>query len=434
MFSKRIAALAFIFVIFQHFEVVSLGGFPLTMGLVVGLLLVLLVTPRTPYGPLTAALALVVALSGFAAVATPSVDSAEYFRTLGLFLLCAFIITRAIWSDVNPLLNISDISSGLFVALVFVATMSVLQVVTGYLGSVAFFNPFGSAQYLYQYKPHIEFVEFPRAQGFFLEPSYDAFVIGSLTTALLCLGKRQLLSVLFGAIGLLACQSATGLIIFAAVLVVVAIRSGPAIRLTALVLVSATLVIAGSTVIGRLDSIGTTSTSANYRILAPLEVLRDTLLNSPFGRPLGSVAKTLSTYGLQNGVTQGTSLDNGLYVLVFYFGWTGLIAVCAWALFTVVIVARRLSRWPKNNLSWIAPIWIFLSMLFSGGIMLPEFAIGTWLVIICFRASPKLTKTEGDSLELEAEAEHSDRNVSRSGGLRKDARFSGTAPFARRGL
>ena len=78
---------------------------------------------------------------------------------------------------------------------------------------------------------------------------------------------------------------------------------------------------------------------------------------------------------------QATSLDNGFYVVVFYFGWLGILLLLT-LLYSVLKISRSSGLGSYN---WIAPIWLFSSLFFSGGIVAPEFGIMSFLVIASFR-------------------------------------------------
>lgn len=405
--------LAFVTVVFQHFQVATVGGYFLTLGLISGLLLIVVVVVRPPYGRLTLVWALIIGLAALAAVVSPATRGADFTQTLLLFLLTSFIIVTATGPIRQQIVRSEQFGRGLFLALVVVSGMCVGQVVLGTLGSDLLFNPFGPFQYFHAYMPNMRFSGIPRAQGFYLEPSYAAFVIGSVSVALLSLGRHPKSTVVLAFLGLLACQSATGLLVFAAIVVVVALRSTPKLALIVLVLGTIGSAVVGDYLVLRLSSITEVGTSANYRLLAPLDVLRDVLLHSPFGQPLGSVSEVISGYGFRMAGVPASSLDNGLYVIIFYFGWLGLIAVSIWFLLTLGHVARL----KRMGLAYrrTAPLWLFASLLFSGAIMAPEYGLMCWLVIVTFRQSlsPTSHPAQGETHVIETAPEHRDRHIQR---------------------
>lgn len=381
------ASLVFIFIIFQHFQFTSLGSYPLTIGLFAGLAAISIVTSRAPLIPLSLVWSGIIAISGLTALLNPETDGRQFVQTLLLVLLASAIVMIGLFERAGEFARSPQFARALFCALVLVVVFSLAQVVTGALGSVAFFNPFGSNQYLYQYNPNIEFTPIPRAQGFYLEPSYAAFVIGSTSLCLIALRKFLIASAVLCFVGLLACQSATGLFVFVAIALVTALRSGPRVVIAACVLALGAIWLAGPSLLKRITSLGESSSSANYRLIAPLEVISDLLSSGPLGYPLGSISEVMSSYNLQNGAEIGSSLDNGFYVLVYYFGWPGLIALFIWGLATMRFTF--LGSRQVEGLAWLIPFWLLACMFFSGGIVLPEFALSLWLAISCMTETKK---------------------------------------------
>ena len=415
--------LAFITIVFQHFQIATIGGYFLTVGLISGLLLLAVMVNRPPYGRLTLVWALIIGLAALAAMLSPATSGADFGQTLLLFLLTSFIVVTATGAIRHEIVRSEAFARGLFLALVVVSGISVGQVALGTLGSDLLFNPFGPFQYFHAYAPGLHFGGVPRAHGFYLEPSYAAFVIASVSVALLSLGRRPKSTATLALLGLMACQSATGLLVFAAILAVVALRSKPKLALFVVVLGATGAAVVGDYLVLRLATITEVGTSANYRLLAPLEVLRDVLLHSPFGQPLGSVSEVISRYGFRMAGVPASSLDNGLYVIIFYFGWAGLIAVTIWFLLTLGHVLRLNSGAPHRTgpaYRRVAPLWLFASLLFSGAIMAPEYGLMAWLVLVTFRQSltsappPKATHPSKGPHVLDTIGEHRDRHLSRS--------------------
>ena len=412
--SKLIAFLIFLTVVFQHFEIGLVGGtYRLTIGLLTGTLLVLIASRALSYTRLTAVWVAIIFLSSLSALAAPEFAySSKFTSTLLLFLLTSLFITAAqggFWGGVyrNDL-----VWKTIHFTLAVIVALSVGQTVTGALGSEMLFNPFGRFQFQNEYQPHLEANLLPRAQGFFLEPSYDAFVIGTLAVALLCARKYFHSTIALGLVGMAACQSATGLILFLGITVLIALKSRPGIAVPTL-LASATLgVFSGGYSLTRIGSIGNVGSSGNYRLVAPLRVLGDVLVSHPLGLPLGSIYDVIVKYDLvMVGVDQTVSLDNGVYVVVYYFGWTGLILLSLFAIWTISSVLRRRDADPEKRYLWILPVWLLGSLLFSGGIMAPEFGLMTWLVIAASSGSRLKPLEEGISRDAPAHAEHRHSHV-----------------------
>jgi putative colanic acid polymerase len=413
-----IGATTFVIVVCQHLVVAVVGGYPVTVALVVGTIALPFVFPRPNWLVLLGGEAVLLVLATLAAMTNLTHFSAELFGTLGLFVYAVAVLSQSIAVGAPALVGSSGFQNGLFAALAAVVGVSALQVVTGTLGGQWFFNLFGDLQYGYQYNPRLDINPIPRAQGFFLEPSYDAFVIGTLAVALLCLRKLPLWTTLLAIVGMFVTQSATGLGILLVVAVALALTSRPRIALAAGATLLAGAVVMGPYLWGRAISITNSESSAYYRIVAPLRTLVDVLQSHPFGYPLGSVYEVLKTYRLTMAGIPQYSLDNGAYLLVFYFGWPGVLLLAALLAVSIrtLIVRRR-----QGGLSWIAPIWLIGSLFFSGAIMAPEFALMTGIVLVCIAHSGRA----GDASPAGAGTQRRDRHLPRSARLGQDAPVAG---------
>lgn len=367
------------FVLLEHFQVGKVGDYPITMGLFLGIVLVISVSPTLAMSNVVIALGIAVVPNALVQIAAPSTreGSSSFFQTLALFVFAAVVIGQCRRGTIRPA-AVPAMLRGAFFALVIVVALCVLQVATGARGSVQWFNPFGEHQYLYEYDPHLEFNPIPRAAGFYLEPSYAAFVIGSLAVALLAQGYRKAPVWVLAGAGLLAVRSATGLILFGVVALMVIFVGKSRLKVVALIVLAVLTSLALPYLSGRLDSTFTTGSSAYYRLIGPLQILGDTLVHFPLGHPYGSLRNTVADYGILNGAAAGDSLDNGFYVIVFYFGWLGLIASITLGSWALVSVARGLRT--GSVAQAVLPFWAVGSLLFSGGIMLPEYVFTLWLV------------------------------------------------------
>lgn len=385
MRAKLTSALFVAFVVLQHFQIARVGTFGLTLGVLLGVALFLICVKRTDFQAISLTWVVVVALTALAALAAPRIVSASnYFSTLGLVLVSSAILASSRAGIRSAVLQSSTFKRAVFVSLVIVTAFSVLQTLTGSLGSEALFNPWGSFQYQHQYMPYVQFNAYPRAQGFYLEPSYDAFIIGSLAVLGILLGLNRTVILVIALAGMAACQSATGLILLVILAVVMAVRSKPSSAVPVFLASILLLAALGNYLSTRLLSINSVGSSANYRLVAPLRVMEDVLTKNPLGLPLGSIYDVIQTYGLQmDGVDETVSLDNGVYVIVYYFGWIGLIACIALALWVArsFVTSKKMVRNPNN---WIGAYWAAGSLLFSGGIVAVEYATVLFFILSAY--------------------------------------------------
>ena len=389
--SPYAAVVLFLSIVFQHFQIVAFFKYPLTLGALSGFALLLTLVRPLPWARLNTALAVEAVVVVLAAWWDPRhTDVIQFARTGALllgatvFLACATAL-RSRASVGNPIARV------LFLCLFAVVAVSIAQVALGLAGSDLLFNPFRNHQYLYQYEPWLGY-GIPRAQAFYLEPSYAALVITFIGSALLALSYKRAVSLGLTAAGVLACQSATGLIVLVIILLALVFGDRRRAGFGPLLVTGLLLLSSGSYLVTRLGSASAADSSANYRMVAPLEILWATLREAPFGRPLGSVATFTSQANLQNGTNSGVTIDNGYFLLVFYFGWVGLFCCVL-----LLVWAVRLSLQKRTNRSGALPllIWLVFCPVFNGGVFLPEFAMMIWLALSLLLTLR--SETDGDS-------------------------------------
>ncbi|ROR55240.1 putative colanic acid polymerase [Luteococcus japonicus] len=392
------ALLVFVGVIFQHFEIVAVVGYPLTLGALAAFVLLYALTSRINRPLFGVVISLIVSMTALAAIFDPfHATPLGYVKTLGLCLVTVVFWLSAL-SGLEPRWpGRIDVAAVLFLALTIIVVLCALQSVLGFFGIETFFNPWGPFQYLYHYKVWMVPGSMPRAQGFYLEPSYVALTMTFLCGALLRLRHKEIATVVITAIGLLLAGSATGLAVF--MLMVLAWGLGKRGRTVVISLLAAgaMVVFAGGYLISRLSSAGDSHSSANYRLIAPLPLLKYVLFHLPLGRPMGSVEQVTLEASLVNGTDVGTTIDNGLFLLVFYFGWIGLIASLTIVIGGFYWVYRAIR---SKNASAPLLVWLTMCMHFNGGIFLPEFAMMMWLalaLVLTRNLDPSTPHVPGDS-------------------------------------
>lgn len=381
---KVSAVLVFILLLGQHFQLTALWGFPTTLGLLAGLTLLALNVRTLAAHTFTLVLlgALVLPLAN-AIFAQQAVSTNDFIRTLALLTLSTVILTAAATTNWTGFVQSRPVKRALYISLCLMSILSVVQVALGSRGDEKAFNLFGAHQYLYQYDPHLEFVDVPRAQGFFLEPSYNAFVILSVVVALLMLDFKAKSTAALGLAGTMASQSAMGLLIVLGLCTLTVLLKARTRSAIAAFLVTPTIVLlVGHYLQDRLASLATAGSSAHYRLVAPLTIVDNIFTNHPLGWPLGTITDVVSQYGLLNGAGLGSSLDNGFYVIIFYFGLPGAVMITL----TLVVVILTAVRQRSRGFLWMGPLWMFASVGFSGGIFLPEYCLTVALVIAAYRS------------------------------------------------
>lgn len=129
----------------------------------------------------------------------------------------------------------------------------------------------------------------------------------------------------------------------------------------------------------RLIEIGVEGSSGYWRLIAPLYVIANAMEKSLVGIPLGQISDFVSSLGLQHGQSIGSSIDNGLFVILFNFGLPALLFFCFAGLHFMVALL-------KGRREDVVFLWfIFIGLQFSGAVYTPEFLVAIVLVIYSYR-------------------------------------------------
>lgn len=373
-------------IIFLHFMFVPLGGYALTPApFALILFLGVCYTPRLP--KLVVLLWVFLLTLPFLNLLVPreEVDYLEFAKTYLLWASAATVILVALGAKVRG--NSYWVGRAAFISLTIITIYSVAQVVLyQFFSSALLYNPFGEHQFLYQYDVLLHSVII-RAPGFYLEPSYNAFVVTSMLIITIISNYRPTYALALAAIAFLVIKALSGVLVYMFILAGYLVLRGSRKQIVASgailvgILLAASVSGVGSYMVGRIASINVEGTSTQYRIIAPLPIVGDVLTNHFSGLPFGTTEQVLLDYGLVLGESNvGSSLDNGLYILIFYFGWIA-IGAAAFA----GLAGAFLFRIKASNLYVIG--FLFLSLFYSGGIFSPEYIFIITLVIYAWRTS-----------------------------------------------
>jgi putative colanic acid polymerase len=220
-----------------------------------------------------------------------------------------------------------------------------------------------------------------KATGFYLEPAMLGLVSICLIVAITNITINYLQIFMLGTVTFLSGSAAAilTLLAFSILFIIKHKESKINIKPVLFILLLILLFLVFPYLFLRAETIFIEGTSVYYRLIAPLEPLKDVLLSSPFGVSFGLMEETLLSYRLENGVNDGTTIDNGWYLLVFYFGWLGLIVS--------VIIFFILGKFiVKGDLKLsLLSLYFLLSPLFTGAIFSPEFLFLQFIVLISYR-------------------------------------------------
>lgn len=361
-------------VILLHFTPITIGGYPLTLGFI---------------GAVT-----LMAFGVRIQVGFPSV----VFFVLCIFLLCLMHVPRWLNGELNfidywksqaiiftavcylffsvngrLLLERSSFIRALKLSLLTLSVFLLLQFATFYiLGWQGLFGIFGD--YSYGGVIHGAVTQGSiRCYGFYLEPSYCAMVVFFLGACLAVLRQLNYVWMAVILVDILFIKSVFGFSVYFVLLVYFAYIKGMiAIRLTlrhlaylaAGLSTISVLFIFGvfDPMLSRFSELYTPGTSGYFRFIAPGPLMVDTLLNQPFGYGPGSVEAIMSLQNISMGPNKTQlSLDNGIYVLILYYGIFGLLSVM-YILFSSV--KYFLLREDQKSFLFLM---IFMSLNFTGG-------------------------------------------------------------------
>lgn len=377
-----------IFFVFMHFEIAELFGFHLTVGALVGLTMAAYMVRWQLSKRAVLAYLGVNSVLLVTPIASPTYFNLFDFVTTGLLVQSALILLLVSLNGSRRKSLINEGSLGVKIAFWIVASFSIAQITLSTFFNFSSYNPWGDNQYLYNYFPLPGATGLVRSAGFYLEPSFNAFVICSLTLLVVLVKGRPLIYMPVSLLAVAATQSATGLILWFSLAAAAIFLNKSSGSRRYIFLLTLPVLLAFGYLSQRIGSITLTGSSGNYRLLSPTAVVGDILTNQFFGHPLGSLYEVVSRYQLfQFGAEQSVTLDNGLYVIVFYFGWVGLLmlfGLVVWAL------SRKANQpIPTKVPSIVVKFWLVGSLFFSGAIFAPEFALVTFLVIVVWLESLK---------------------------------------------
>jgi putative colanic acid polymerase len=297
----------------MHFEIAELFGFHLTVGALVGFAMaaymaswqlskrailfylginsILLITP----------------------IASPTYFNLFDFVTTGLLVQGALILLLVSVNGSRRESLIKEGTAGVKIAFWIVASFSIAQIALSSFFNFSSYNPWGDNQYLYKYSPLPGATGFIRSAGFYLEPSFNAFVICALTLLVILVKGRALIYMPVSLLAVAATQSATGLILWFSLSAAAIFLNKSSGSRRYIFLLSLPVLLGFGYLSQRIGSITLTGSSGNYRLLSPTAVVGDILTNQFFGHPLGSLYEVVSRYQLfQFGAEQSVTLDNGL--------------------------------------------------------------------------------------------------------------------------
>lgn len=321
------------------------------------------------------------------------VELIEFIKTFILWLFYFFCVVFC-FGELRPqsqqlVVKIKTASSSLVIALFIFVIMQVIYFkMTNDITVFSFWGDFGYASNDYLLRA-IEFGA-GKSNGPYLEPAMLGLVSFTLFVILIILNGSVFFWIpVFGITLLSGSASAIVGIIFTVIILAFKKQNANSkwdsmVRVGILITGGILIFILGPYLLIRFNGVYIEGSSTYYRFVAPLQVLSDILIHKPFGATFGTMEKILLRYGMLNGVTAGKTLDNGWYLLIFFFGWPGLI------LFISSIYGAIVAGIKGNQYLAVTVGFFMLSPLFTGAVFSPEFLLLQMLVLFSYRLKYKI--------------------------------------------
>ena len=318
----------------------------------------------------------------------------EFIRTYLLWSFNIIVILAAIYLKIVK--KYESLPSIIYLSLCIISFFVIAQV--GLLrlnGSTALYNLFGPFQYMGEYRLD-KYVRWSiRGPGLFLEPSFCAFVIISLWTICKLYSYKLIPTTIIAFIAIVFTTSMSGILSLMLLVALVVIQGNiksskkKSLWFRILLFLFAFLValLSSDYIIQRIviDPF-VESSSSYYRLIGPLAIIKDVLNHHPFGVPFGQMETFVRPYSILNGAKVGTSIDNAIYLIIFYFGWIGLFP------FILLVLQFFKSILAQKKDQSLVILYVVLSFCFSGGILLPEYAFVLMLIIYSYRIGRRTKK------------------------------------------
>ncbi|VVN27812.1 hypothetical protein [Pseudomonas fluorescens] len=312
----------------------------------------------------------------------------QFFKTFSLWLFYwTFFLAVVVFPVKNhiELSRLSNTYSTLFILIFF--TCFAQSVYFKLTGDSSIFNLWGGNSYSDQgYVTKV--IEFGamKTTAFYFEPAYCALVMYSILTARQIASKISYVNFPIILLGFYITGSFSGVICALLVLLTsVVFPDNHSKKYKNIKIVVGLLVFLFSfyfladLITTRSLQIFDSTTSTYYRLIAPLEIIKNVLIDHPLGMLLGVMEDDVLKHSLSNGDTIGKTIDNGWYLLFYYFGWSGVLAF-----FGYITIGLRLAiKYKKGSLETYQ--FLLLSPFFTGAVFSPEFLFLQAIVIFTFK-------------------------------------------------
>jgi len=368
--------LVFIAIVFAQFQFLTYSKFPITFSLFALLPTLFIIFEGKIRSSILVLLLLVninFLLTYFIYAST--IETTEWFRSFTLFLFAGIAI---LLMARTPISNLKEYLPAIRLTIIVSSIFSIAQAIFGNKRIEWLEKPFG--YFTNYFKLPGDYSErFPRAYGFYNEPSFNAIVALAVLPYVLTLEtrhKNKLLFLVF--VWLLSARSFSGLVSYIILFSLIFFstkRKGFNVALIAV-----TFAIYANYLIYRLNSISEDGSSANYRTVGALRLFVSEFPSKPFGSPLGTREQLLFNYQIILNRQVGVSVDNGFLYFLLVSGILGIVIL----LLAIILVCRLcVLHFRLQDENW--PIFLipFFLIFATGSINMPEFLLMMAICIAC---------------------------------------------------
>jgi hypothetical protein len=303
----------------------------------------------------------------------------EFFKS---FLLLIFCIYFHIYYSTCSGLEKFSLDYRIFEKLLIIIFIISLLQFTSFIffKSTYFYNLFGIFSYANEYNlDKLNDSTFPRVTGFYLEPSYLAFVVINLFIFLYLLNKFKLIHLFLTLAVLLMSGSRGGFIFFSLFLVYISFNT-TALNfknrgfIITLMLIFILFVFFSTNAFSILStsSIVEENTSQYERIYLGYKFAVNVLNNYPIGIPLGQI----EVY-FQKLLNIDSSIFSFFFLLLAYFGYIGILTIIF--IFLLIFV-----KYPLNTFIFLT-IYILMYFNITGSVLAPDTYFWFTIFILLFR-------------------------------------------------
>ncbi len=381
--SSSIRGFIFFGVILLNFAPVKPAGYPLTIAVFLVFYFFRRFVGFSKYSrvlPYVLVLSGLLLLKGVFDIAAYGISFIEYFRTYFLMQFYLFFWFSCLCFNASA--KAEDVLVSVRWAMFFTVLVAALQWleynVLGGMALSSFWGGWGYSEQSYVLDS-IGFGHF-RATSLYYEPSYFGLVIYTLLVSVLMIDTRMVVALKEFILIVLALFLASSFSAYLSVLV--SLVSGWQSK--KLLVVKMLVAVAVAVLVSILSSdmfLALEQGSSYYRMVAPLEILSNSLVDYPLGVPLGGMEKYILSIGVLNGGSFGSTLDNGWYLLIFYFGYVGVFAgfvFVIWLLYRIGV-----SESFKDGVFYS---YFLMIPFFTGAVFAPEFLFLQMVVVISYRS------------------------------------------------